>query len=64
MFCTRNELRLADAEDTVLRRDKFCYPTVEPDVDGSPECIYLCGNSLGLQPVKAREYVNEEMDRY
>ncbi len=26
------------------------------------ECIYLCGNSLGLQPKKAREYINEELD--
>lgn len=32
-----------------------------PKVDGK-DSIYLCGNSLGLQPKKAREYVNEELD--
>jgi hypothetical protein len=59
----RRLLFTADSEDNVLRRDKFCYPKVEPDVNDSPECIYLCGNSLGLQPIKAREYINEELDR-
>mmetsp|Transcript_854 Transcript_854/g.1953 ORF Transcript_854/g.1953 Transcript_854/m.1953 type:complete len:484 (-) Transcript_854:112-1563(-) len=28
------------------------------------ECVYLCGNSLGLQPRKAREYVSEELDKW
>jgi kynureninase len=26
--------------------------------------VYLCGNSLGLQPVNAVKYVNEEMKRW
>jgi kynureninase len=29
---------------------------------GGGDTIYLCGNSLGLQPKKAREYVLEELD--
>ena len=32
----------------------------EPDND----CIYLCGNSLGLQPKTAREYVNRQFDKW
>src|SRR6187549_2514968 len=32
-----------------------------PQVNGK-ESIYLCGNSLGLQPKKVKEYVNEEID--
>ena len=32
-----------------------------PKVDGK-DSVYLCGNSLGLQPKKVKEYVNEELD--
>mmetsp|Transcript_32544 Transcript_32544/g.95238 ORF Transcript_32544/g.95238 Transcript_32544/m.95238 type:complete len:482 (+) Transcript_32544:105-1550(+) len=28
------------------------------------ECVYLVGNSLGLQPKKVKEYVNEELDSW
>ena len=38
-------------------RDQFHIPLVN-----GKESIYLCGNSLGLQPKKVREYVNEELD--
>lgn len=33
-------------------------------VDGTKECIYLVGNSLGLQPKMARKYVEEELDKW
>ena len=39
-------------------RDRFNIPR-QPD--GSP-VVYLCGNSLGLQPASTREYVNEPLD--
>jgi hypothetical protein len=61
---TDTNLLLADAEDTVGRRDQFNYPVVDPEVEDSPPCVYLCGNSLGLQPVNAVKYVNEEMQRW
>ena len=32
-----------------------------PQINGE-DSIYLCGNSLGLQPKKAKEYVNETLD--
>ena len=32
-----------------------------PQVNGE-DSIYLCGNSLGLQPKKVKEYVNEELE--
>lgn len=32
-----------------------------PQVNGK-DSIYLCGNSLGLQPKKVKEYVNAELD--
>lgn len=33
-------------------------------VDGGEECVYLVGNSLGLQPRTARGYVQEELDKW
>jgi len=32
--------------------------------DGDEESIYLCGNSLGLQPRRTREYVNRYLDTW
>lgn len=53
-------------------RERFHYPLIKdlPEVDLSlvenenSECIYLCGNSLGLQPKTAREYVNRQFDKW
>ncbi|XP_028281043.1 kynureninase [Parambassis ranga] len=33
-------------------------------VDGSQDCIYLVGNSLGLQPKMARAYLSEELEKW
>ncbi|XP_047433128.1 kynureninase [Mugil cephalus] len=33
-------------------------------VDGTKDCIYLVGNSCGLQPKMARKYVEEELDKW
>lgn len=38
-------------------RDQFHIPQVN-----GKDSIYLCGNSLGLQPKKVKEYVNAELD--
>lgn len=57
----RNELSYAREQDAAdpLRscREKFCLPT---DERGKP-LIYLCGNSLGLMPKRAREIVQQEL---
>ncbi|XP_061571940.1 kynureninase [Cololabis saira] len=52
-------------------REKFLVPktaTLPPSdlslVDGQDECIYLVGNSLGLQPRTARRYLEEELDKW
>ena len=51
----------ADAEDPLAHfRDQFNLPKDE----NGKNLIYLCGNSLGLQPKKAREYVTEELDNW
>ena len=49
-----------DARDPLASfRDQFHIP---PAPDGGPS-IYLCGHSLGLQPKRAREYIEQELER-
>jgi len=52
-------------------REKFCIPkkgqltqTDTSVTDADEDSIYLCGNSLGLQPKATRELVNEELDKW
>jgi kynureninase len=53
--------RALDAADLLARfRDAFHLP---PGPDGAP-CVYLAGNSLGLQPRKARGYVAEALEAW
>jgi kynureninase len=53
--------RALDAQDKVIRRELFAYPQLS---EGTGDCIYLCGNSLGLQPLSARTFINEELDSW
>lgn len=47
-----------DARDPLSAfREQFHIP---PALDGSP-WVYLCGHSLGLQPKRAREYIEQEL---
>jgi kynureninase len=39
-------------------RKEFLLPT---DTQGN-ELIYLCGNSLGLQPLKTKDYIQQELN--
>ncbi|XP_068165738.1 kynureninase [Antennarius striatus] len=52
-------------------REKFYIPkkadlsSSDPSlVDGTEECIYLVGNSLGLQPRAVRGYVEEQLQKW
>lgn len=48
-----------DAADELIRfRDRFNIPR---DASGT-EAVYFTGNSLGLMPKRAREYVEQELD--
>ena len=48
----------ADAQDPLASyRKEFLFPQVN-----GGDCLYFTGNSLGLQPVNARKYLNEELD--
>jgi kynureninase len=32
-----------------------------PKIPGGPDCVYLCGHSLGLQPRTVRDYIEREL---
>ncbi len=47
-----------DADDPLAGyREQFHHPVINGE-----EVVYLCGNSLGLQPKKASAYVQQELD--
>jgi kynureninase len=51
--------RARDATDALARfRQQFAHPV---GADAEP-LVYLCGHSLGLQPLSVRQRVNEELD--
>ena len=54
-----NFAKQCDAEDPLASfRDEFLFPT---DSDGN-RLVYLCGNSLGLQPKNTSAYIKKELD--
>jgi len=59
----QNTLNYATEQDRLdplaAYRDKFHHPVI----DGK-QVLYFTGNSLGLQPKSAREYVNKELDEW
>lgn len=68
--------RQKDADDPLRRfRDYFIIPTkddlsrktLRPSVEDGEhgeESTYLCGNSLGLQPVHTKAYMQQYLDRW
>ena len=56
---TREYARSCDQADVLKGfREEFLFPV---DENGEP-LIYLCGNSLGLQPKQTAEFVRQELD--
>jgi kynureninase len=55
---TEDFARGMDARDPLaIYRERFWFPkTAEGD-----DCIYFCGHSLGLQPKRAKDYVEQEL---
>jgi len=58
----KNDISYARAEDSKDElghyRSEFHIPVT---ADGQP-CIYMCGNSLGLQPRRTHEMINQELE--
>ena len=56
-----NFARSLDRQDPLAPfRDRFHIPKSEDGADG----VYLCGNSLGLQPTNAADYVLAELEKW
>ncbi len=54
---SRNFAReMDDADELSLYRKQFFIPKIN-----GKEAIYFCGNSLGLQPKKVKEYLDQEL---
>ncbi|KAK9972755.1 hypothetical protein ABG768_023520 [Culter alburnus] len=73
--CSPTSLRLAehlDRHDPLRHlRQEFLVPRVSdlPPadltlVDGSEDCVYFAGNSLGLQPKNTKKYIDEELEKW
>lgn len=61
-FATRAHAEALDRSDPFRRfRDEFHIPRADKSGD---EEVYLMGNSLGLQPKRTRQYVDEELERW
>ncbi|WP_026898387.1 kynureninase [Daejeonella oryzae] len=58
-----NNLAFAHALDQADPLNKFRNDFLIPKIDGK-EIIYLCGNSLGLQPKNTRLFINEQLDNW
>jgi len=54
-----NAARLDALDPLAAFRDQFHIPRHDGE-----DCIYLCGNSLGLQPKSAARYVEEELQAW
>lgn len=61
MTSSKNSLTYARRQDQKDPLKKFRKEFLIPKVNGKPS-IYLCGNSLGLEPRNVRKFVLEELD--
>jgi len=59
----QNTLAFAQAQDQQDPLNGFKRAFIHPQVNGR-RALYFCGNSLGLQPQKARLYVGHELDKW
>lgn len=59
----KNTRAFADAQDEADTLNKFRKDFLIPRQEGK-EIIYLCGNSLGLQPRSTRKYIQEQLDNW
>ncbi|MCC6978792.1 MAG: kynureninase [Candidatus Melainabacteria bacterium] len=58
----KNELQFALSLDKSDELAEFRKQFLIPKTKDGKEWIYMAGNSLGLQPIKVREYIGEELD--
>lgn len=56
-FSKNYALEMDDADELSQYRNKFLFPTIN-----GKTAIYFCGNSLGLQPKNAKDFIDEELN--
>ncbi len=59
-----NSAAFAQAADAADPLSRFRAGFVLPQQTNKQDCLYFVGHSLGAQPRKARQYVNEELDAW
>ena len=45
-------------------RQDFLFPKVTVGTTDRVEALYLCGNSLGIQPKRTKEVIIEQLDKW
>ncbi|PWK79317.1 kynureninase [Mucilaginibacter oryzae] len=59
----QNDLAFAREQDRLDPLKNFREQFLIPQHNGA-DAVYLCGNSLGLQPVTARTYLNDQLNNW
>lgn len=62
---SRHLFHVPSVADVMLSRPSYSSAdavSVNTSSSSSTACVYLCGNSLGLQPVETRTLINQELD--
>lgn len=60
-MCSEEAATVFDKQDELSHfRDEFLFPKPE----NQTELIYLCGNSLGIQPKGLKKYINTQLDKW
>jgi len=57
-------LRLDEQDSFAELKTRFEIPPAKAGTTTRDQAIYLCGNSLGCMPRRAREYVGSELDKW
>ena len=65
---SKNFAEKADARDPLrFFRNRFLFPKVpstSTTMRFGERCVYLCGNSLGLQPVSTKRYIDDFLEKW
>ena len=57
----KNTIDFALELDANDKLNKYRHEFHIPLQKNGDECVYMCGNSLGLQPIKTKKYINQEL---
>ncbi|KAG8432290.1 hypothetical protein GDO86_016799 [Hymenochirus boettgeri] len=64
-------LHLDEIDDLKHFRNYFHIPKIkdipssdQSSINGTEDCVYFCGNSLGLLPKKVKTYIDEELEKW